>query len=86
MGARWRPDLPPGRGSYFFLEQELLLVSATELICELMQKKNVSRADLAKRIGKSKAFITQVLRGTRNMTLRTLADLAGALKAPKARG
>lgn len=61
-------------------------MSATELICELMQKKNVSRADLAKRIGKSKAFITQVLHGTRNMTLRTLADLAGALKAPKARG
>ena len=66
------------RGKRLF-EQELLLVSATELISELMDEKKVTRADLAERIGKSKAFVTQLLKGRHNMTLRTLADLAWAL-------
>lgn len=44
-----------------------------------MQNEKVSRAGLAKRIGKSKAFVTQLLSGSRNMTLHTFADLAFAL-------
>jgi transcriptional regulator with XRE-family HTH domain len=60
-------------------EQEKLLVEATELLSELMEKKGVSRAQLAEKIGKSKAFVTQLLRGNHNMTLRTVADLFGAL-------
>jgi transcriptional regulator with XRE-family HTH domain len=60
-------------------EQERLLVEATELLSELMEKKRVSRAELAQKIGKSKAFVTQLLRGNHNMTLRTVADLFGAL-------
>ena len=60
-------------------EQERLLVEATEQLSELMEKKRVSRAQLAQRIGKSKAFVTQLLRGNHNMTLRTVADLFGAL-------
>ena len=63
------------------LEQELLLESAAELIARLMDEKRMSRAELARHIGKSKAFVTQILRGRHNMTLRTLADLAWALKA-----
>ena len=61
------------------LEQELLLVSAAELISDRMQEKKVSRSELAEQIGKSKSFVTQILRGQHNMTLRTLADLAWAL-------
>ena len=68
------------RGRRLF-EQEFLLISATELISALMQEKNVSRSELAERIGKSKSFVTQILRGQHNMTLRTLADLAWALGA-----
>jgi transcriptional regulator with XRE-family HTH domain len=60
-------------------EQERLLVEATELLSELMEKKKVSRAQLAQKIGKSKAFVTQLLRGNHNMTLRTIADLFDAL-------
>ena len=63
------------------LEQELLLVSAAELISDRMQEKKVSRSELAEQIGKSKSFVTQILRGQHNMTLRTLADLAWALDA-----
>jgi hypothetical protein len=67
---------PEGRRLF---EQEALLLSATELICELMEKQAVNRTELARRIGKSNAFVSQTLDGRRNMTLRTLADLAWAL-------
>lgn len=59
--------------------QEQLLFDATELISRVMQEERVTKADLAKRLGKSKAFVTQVLRGQSNMTLRTLSDLADVL-------
>jgi len=59
--------------------QEQLLFDATELISRALEDQSVSRAQLAKRIGKSKAYVTQVLRGQNNMTLRTLSDLADAL-------
>ena len=59
--------------------QEQLLFDATELICRVLSDEGISRAELAKRIGKSKAFVTQVLRGQNNMTLRTLSDFANAL-------
>jgi len=61
------------------IEQQLLLLDAAELISRLMQEKGVTRTELARRIGRSKGFVTQVLNGRHNMTLRTLADLAWAL-------
>lgn len=60
-------------------EQESLAFEATELISTLMDEQKIKKADLAKRIGKSKAYVTQVLSGTRNMTLHTFADLVFAL-------
>jgi transcriptional regulator with XRE-family HTH domain len=63
------------------LAEEALILDATELISELMQAKGITRAELAKQIGKTRGFVTQVLSGNRNMTLRTLADLAHALDA-----
>lgn len=63
------------------LEQERLILHATETICELIEKRGVSRADLAREIGKSRGFVTQILSGDRNMTLRTLSDFAFALSA-----
>jgi transcriptional regulator with XRE-family HTH domain len=61
------------------LEQESLALEATELISRLMDETKVSKSELAQRIGKSRAFVTQVLGGSRNMTMHTLADLAFAL-------
>ncbi|MFA5786938.1 MAG: helix-turn-helix transcriptional regulator [Actinomycetota bacterium] len=61
------------------LEEERLILAATELVCGLMKKQNVSRADLARTIGRTRGHVTQVLDGSRNMTLRTLADIAFAL-------
>jgi plasmid maintenance system antidote protein VapI len=63
------------------LAEEKLILDATEMISQLMEEQDVSRAELAKRINRSRGFVTQLLTGDRNMTLRTLADLGLALGA-----
>ena len=60
-------------------EQERAILEMTELILERMQEAGVSRSQLAERLGKSKSFISQILDGSANMTLRTVSDLFSAL-------
>lgn len=66
---------PDGRR---LLAQEMLLMDAQELVVELMEKAGMNRGQLARALRKSNGFVTQLLSGERNMTLRTLADLACA--------
>lgn len=49
-------------------------------ISELMESQNISRADLARKLETSKAFITKVLRGSTNMTFKTFVRIVHALK------
>jgi transcriptional regulator with XRE-family HTH domain len=58
-----------------FAEEELI-VDAAEEIWAAMAAAKVTKKDVADRLGKSKAFISQLLNGSRNMTLRTFADIA----------
>jgi transcriptional regulator with XRE-family HTH domain len=46
-----------------------------------MEDQGVHKAELARRVGKSRAYVTQSLSGHRNMTLSTLASYADALDA-----
>lgn len=55
---------------------ETLVMNVTEDILVAMEEKNVTKAELARLLHKSKSFVTQTLSGSRNMTLRTLADIA----------
>ena len=59
-------------------EQERLALWVSEALAQAMAESGLSKADLAERLGTSRAHITQVLSGSRNMTLRTVADLAWA--------
>ncbi len=59
--------------------EESLIVDAAEEIWAAMERKGITKADLAGLLGTSKANITQLLNGSRNMTLRTLADISFAL-------
>ena len=72
----WLDESP--ENSRAFLEEGLIL-DATEAICEALEKHRVSKATLAGRLGTSKAHVTQLLNGSRNMTLRTFAAIAFAL-------
>lgn len=59
--------------------QEELILETTELIAKVMTENNVSKSDLASKLGKSKPHVSQCLSGEQNLTLRTLADIFGAL-------
>jgi len=59
--------------------QEDLILEVTEKLCELLEKEKISRKELADRLGKSKGFVSQLLNGGRNLTLRTVADILHVL-------
>lgn len=61
------------------LAQEELILEVTETICDILENENISRKGLAERLGKSKGFISQLLKGGRNLTLRTVADILHVL-------
>ena len=61
------------------VRQEELILQVTETLTQALDDAGVTRAELAKRLGKSPGFVSQVLGGGRNLTLRTLADIASAL-------
>lgn len=66
---------PEARRRY---EQERLILWLTEELASSIEESGMSRRMIAERLGTSKAHITQVLRGGRNLTLRSVADIAWA--------
>ena len=60
-------------------QEEWLILQMTILIENLMEKKGVRKNELAERLDRSKGYITQLLDGRANMTLRTVADVLCAL-------
>ena len=54
---------------------ESIVVDLTEEICEIMVAQGVTRAELARRLNKSRAYVTKILRGDQNLTLRTVVDV-----------
>ena len=57
-----------------------VLLDVTEGIVKRMIEQNVRRSDLAERLGTSRAYITKLLDGQENMTLKTLVRVANALE------
>jgi len=60
-------------------EQERLVLWTTDQLCEAMDERGTSKAELAAMLGTSRANVTNLLSGARNMTLRTVADVACVL-------
>ena len=56
-----------------------LIMEVTETLCKLLDKEQISRKELADRLGKSKGFVSQLLNGGRNLTLRTVGDILHVL-------
>jgi transcriptional regulator with XRE-family HTH domain len=59
--------------------EEGAILDFTEALYDAMQCQGVTRAELARRLGTSQAYITRVLSGNANFTLRTMSKLAHAL-------
>ncbi len=61
--------------------REELVYNVTEDILVALEDLNVSKKELARRLGKSRSYVTQILSGARNMTLGSLSDICFALGA-----
>jgi len=60
-------------------EQERLIVRTSEIICAKLKDKGMNKAMLAKELGNSRPYVTKLLDGTTNMTLRTLSRIMAIL-------
>lgn len=61
------------------LRQEELILDVTERLVGTLKEQCITRTELARRLGRTPGFVSQVLGGGRNLTLRTIADIAAAL-------
>jgi transcriptional regulator with XRE-family HTH domain len=59
---------------------ENVVYDLTESVVARMGELRISRSDLARRLGVSRAMVTKMLRGNTNFTLRTLVELGRALE------
>lgn len=65
----------------FEYRSEGYYLDITEKVLKQMEKQNINKAELAKRLNCSKSHITQLFKGTTNITLETLAKLAIAVNS-----
>lgn len=59
--------------------REEIVYNVTEDLLVILEDMELSKKDLAKKLGKSKSYVSQVLSGARNMTLGTLSDICFAI-------
>jgi len=59
--------------------REDLVYNVTEDILIALEDLNITKKELARKLGKSKSYVTQVLSGARNMTLGSMSDICFAL-------
>ena len=63
---------------------EGLAMKVIEDALKLMDKEGINRTELARRLGKSRAYVTRLFNAPPNLTLRSIAALAIALEAKPA--
>ncbi|NOX67159.1 MAG: helix-turn-helix transcriptional regulator [Chlorobi bacterium] len=59
--------------------REKLVYNVTEDLLVFLEDRDISKKELARRLGKSKSYVTQILSGSRNMTLGSFSDICFAL-------
>ncbi len=58
---------------------ESAMLEFTEGLVGQMERRGITRAELARRIGHSPAYVTKILRGTTNFTLETMIRVSQAV-------
>ncbi|HDM8216519.1 TPA: helix-turn-helix transcriptional regulator [Vibrio campbellii] len=59
--------------------REELVYNVTEDLLVIMEDSGISKTELSRRLGKSKSYVSQILSGSRNMTLGSFSDICFAL-------
>lgn len=65
------------KGTDYWVERAVL--EFTENVLGRLEAEGISRAELARRIGVSPAYVTKILRGNNNFTLESMVRIAQAL-------
>lgn len=63
------------------LAREELIYNVTEDLLIQMEGQGISKIQLAEQLSRSRSYVSQLLSGTRNMTLGTLSDICRAIGA-----
>ena len=66
-----------GHGKAYASEE--LTFNVTEDLLIIMEDKDLTKSDLAEKLGKTKSYVSQLLSGSKNMTLKTMSDVCFAL-------
>lgn len=74
--SRWREDAQWRRDNEFWLMYSRCI---TLQVLRAMDKQSVTQVELAKRMGCTQQYISNLLKGSSNMTLETIARLENAL-------
>jgi len=56
-------------------------IEIAEQIFRMMEKRNMTQADLARKLGKNRAYVSKILKGNTNFTIETLVLIARSLEA-----
>jgi len=58
------------------MAQENLIMGVTEDVCKILKEDQLTRSKFAHIMGKTRGYVSQLLNGRRNITLRVLSDIA----------
>jgi transcriptional regulator with XRE-family HTH domain len=72
-------DLVSDKTSEAEYQHELAISGFTNDVARVMNEKGVSQSELARRLGVSRARVSQLMRHTSSPTLRTMVEVANAL-------
>lgn len=74
--SRWREDAQWRRDNEYWLKYSRYI---TLLVMRAMDEQSVTQVELAKRMGCTQQYVSNLLKGSSNMTLETIARLENAL-------
>ena len=67
------------QGDAHALAYERFAIEATEIICRILKKRNISRTELARRMGVHQVQVTKMLAGQKRVGIRSLSKAFHAL-------
>jgi transcriptional regulator with XRE-family HTH domain len=76
----WFYDTLQKFGNDLEFKTEQAILDFTEKVSERMIEQSITRTDLAQRLEVSKAFVSKLLNGNPNLTIKSMVSIADALK------
>ena len=61
------------------IRKEMVKNEVTKKILDAMEEKNISKADLARKLKTTPSNVSQILNGNRNLTIDTICEISMAL-------